>query len=107
MNAERFNEIVNKQIEDIKDILLTKSIEYATDDRLYNFKKGNELFGSKDLPSSVCWGYMLKHLVSVHDIANGIRAASLEQINEKIGDSINYLILLKGLLIEQLEQKNG
>lgn len=100
MTAETMNQIVEQQIISIRSVLIAKASEYATEDRLHNFKATAQEFGGT--PEEACWGFMLKHLTSVRDIAKGVRTASLEQIDEKIGDAINYLILLKCLLVEPL-----
>lgn len=99
MTSEQFDKIVEEQIDSIRAVLKSKAQGYATDDDiLHNFKAGAKEFGG--VPSQVCWGYLLKHLVSVMDLAKGVRIGSREHIDEKIGDSINYLILLKAILLE-------
>lgn len=102
MNTQMFNALVEEQIEQIRSVLVTKVKEYVTSkDRLHNFKSAvpDKL---QKTPGEACWGYMVKHLVSVRDLALGIRKGNLEMINKKIGDVINYLILLKGILVEEL-----
>ncbi|HSH25907.1 MAG TPA: hypothetical protein VLA13_10280 [Massilibacterium sp.] len=42
-----------------------------------------------------------KHLVSVIDMVESNEVHDPEYIDEKIGDMINYLILLEGILKEQ------
>lgn len=103
MTGAQLDKIVDEQIEHIRKSLKAKQEEYATGDRLYNFRKGAQITGTT--PESTCWGYMLKHLVSIHDIANGVRTTNTEQLDEKIGDTINYLILLKAIIREKLEQQ--
>jgi len=44
---------------------------------------------------------MVKHLVSVFDLIEGRIPTSQEMIDEKIGDMINYLILLEAVLKEK------
>ena len=38
MRTEQFEEVINKRIETCKSVLCRKAEEYATDDRLHNFK---------------------------------------------------------------------
>lgn len=98
MDAATFTKLLESRICKIRDTLVTKAAEYATADRLYNFKAGAELSGKG--PKEVCWDYMVKHLVSISDMARGVRPATPASIDEKIGDAINYLILLEALFHE-------
>ena len=73
--------------------------EYASDvDRLSNFKRAARLKGTT-LPQAVT-GMMVKHTVSVYDMVESGEAFTAAAWDEKIGDHINYLILLKATLIE-------
>lgn len=100
MTAETFNKIVEEQIEQIRAVLQSKAAGYATEgDRLHNFKTCANEFGGT--PEQALWGYLLKHLTSIRDLVNGVRQPTKEVVDEKIGDSINYLILLKGLFLER------
>ena len=50
-------------------------------------------------------GMMAKHTVSVYDLANDVDKGAdipLEMWDEKIGDSINYLLLLNALVREDI-----
>ena len=95
MNVEKFEECLNNRIEKCKAVLLKKEDEYATEDRLHNFKVAAELQGVN--PLTALAGMMAKHTVSVYDLiretALGDRPP-LDMWDEKIGDSINYLFLL-------------
>lgn len=104
MTSTQFDKLVDEQIEYIRRTLKTKQEEYATEDRLYNFNIGASISGST--PEKTCWGYMLKHLVSLYDIAHGVRNPTIQQLDEKIGDTINYLILLKAIIREKLNSQS-
>jgi len=54
-----------------------------------------------ETPERALWGMAKKHLVSVTDLIHGRAEVTPERIDEKIGDMINYLILLEGLLIKK------
>lgn len=97
MKAEQFNKLLELRIKHIRESLVEKAKDYATDDRLHNFKEAADTF--KLSPSEVCWNYMMKHLISIKDIAKG-KSVTEVTINEKIGDAINYLILMEAILIE-------
>lgn len=103
MKAEKFNEVVEERISKIKSTLVRKAAEYSSDDdRLHNFKVAARING--ETPEKALWGMMSKHLVSVIDIISGTSAGKLpnaDMRDEKIGDAINYLILLEALLIEK------
>ena len=77
--------------------------EYAADgDRLHNFKRAAHLQGKT--PVGALSGMMCKHTVSIYDLIEGYeegRAIEPELWDEKIIDSINYLILLRAVLKEE------
>lgn len=103
MKAEQFEEIINNRIETCKSVLCNKAEEYATDDRLHNFKVAGKL--QKCTPVKALGGMMSKHTVSVYDLIDDYeqgKAISKEMWSEKIGDSINYLLLLTALLEEKI-----
>lgn len=95
MNTEKFDNIVEFRIQQIKTILLEKSKEYAkNDDRLHNFNQAAK-FGDITRERAL-WGFAMKHYVSFMDILNDLdngKLPSEDLLNEKIGDLINYLIL--------------
>ena len=69
---------------------------------MHNFKVAGEI--QKCLPTTALGGMMAKHTVSVYDMIRGLedgRSYPIELWNEKIGDSINYLLLLAALIREQ------
>lgn len=69
MNTETFNEVIRKQIERCEATLCKKADEYATEDRLHNFKVAA---GLQDcLPTTALAGMMAKHTVSVYDMIRG------------------------------------
>jgi hypothetical protein len=102
MTALDFGSIVEEQIRSIRGMLGTKAAEYATTaDRLHNFKEAAKLL--RCTPAEACMGFAAKHVVSVVDIVKSSAAgqhSTQAVLDEKIGDAINYLILLKALLIE-------
>ena len=98
MKEERFNSILKERIDSILGTLAHKAKEYASDDRLYNFKRAAEI--QHTTTAKALWGMASKHLVSVIDLVEGRINATPEMVNEKIGDMINYLILLEAVLKE-------
>ena len=77
--------------------------EYASDtDVFLSFRKGVG-FSFHDTPEGVAWEYACKHFESIKTIISKIpdEIPSDELIDEKIGDAINYLIILEGLIKER------
>jgi hypothetical protein len=99
MTTDNFNAIINWQIEHCKSILCSKAKEYATSDRLHNFKIAGALQGIS--PVQALMGMMAKHTVSVADMCmSSGETYPQEMWDEKITDSINYLLLLAALVRE-------
>lgn len=101
MNSKDFVKHINKRIEACTSLLGIKADEYATEDRLHNFKVAAEI--QNCTPITALAGMMAKHTVSVYDLIQ--RREKGEVIpqklwDEKINDSINYLLLLSALIEE-------
>lgn len=95
MDTKRFNELVDEVLSECRKTLVIKAGEYATDDRLHNFKVAgrlNDCSGSEAL-----WGMVTKHIVSLKDITRSDQSFKRAFLQEKIGDVINYCILLFAL----------
>lgn len=104
MNSNDFDIIVENRCEAIVKTLSKKAEEYATErDRFHNF---NVAARKRDTsPEKALMGMKVKHDVAVDDLVEWAietpEKLTIAIINEKIGDSINYLILLEGLLKER------
>lgn len=99
MTPEKFEIILQNRLKSIQEVLGSKSKEYAQEgDRLFNFKLAAQINGIT--PEKALWGMATKHLVSVMDLVNGRLEAAPYMINEKIGDLVNYLLLLEAILLE-------
>lgn len=96
---DNFNKIIQAQIERCERILCKKAEEYATADRLHNFKVAGALQGIS--PVQALMGMMAKHTVSVADMCMSGETYPQELWDEKITDSINYLLLLSALVREE------
>ena len=127
MNMKDFNVVVDTQLTLCKDTLVKKGIEYADvfdeddllvqpdgqvtlnidalTDRLRAFKKAAVLMNTT--PKAALFGMLSKHLVSVSDMCTDGQTYDIDRWNEKITDSICYLILLRAIVEEeQLNEKN-
>ena len=101
-----YNETLKRRIELIQKSLGTKNKEYAHKEHPYrNFIMGAAHIRST--PHKVLWGYMLKHFISVEDIIEGRnqKPVTEDYVEEKIGDMINYLILLEGILKKAIRER--
>ena len=96
VDGNRFIEIVEQQLEWCKRMLLVKGEEYGTEDRLHNFKIARSVQQCSE--EQALAGMMTKHIVSIYDMCKSGEAYTEERWNEKIGDSINYLLLLRALI---------
>ncbi len=103
MTQEKFNEICDDMLERCQRVLCSKANEYATEDRLHNFKVAAKLEGIT--PEQALAGMMAKHTVSVYDMIKSAEDYDNAVWNEKIGDSINYLILLRALIEEARDSR--
>ena len=110
MNDKDFSNVVEKRIRLITHTLIAKNKEYAnTDEVFHNFKQAVGISFTNS-PEKVAWEMMVKHLQSIKDIiehvsVDGANGHPNEPIvEEKIGDAINYLILIEGMLKERISK---
>jgi hypothetical protein len=101
MNTNDFNKLVEARLETIKALLITKAAEYARGDRLSNFKK-IAAFRNKTQEEALM-GLVVKHIVALDDFIQDLpqKNMPLQQWKEKIGDIINYMILLEAMVEER------
>lgn len=98
MTTEVFNMLFEEQIERSRNVLCAKAKEYATADRLHNFKVAAALEGKT--AAQALAGMMAKHTVSVYDMCESGEEYHIELWQEKITDHINYLLLLNAIVRE-------
>lgn len=126
-----FNNVVNAQTEKCLSLLCSKGLEYAPDaatkseesgrlieqpngqiafgckvapvfevkDRLAHFKKAAAIMSTT--PKAALLGMLSKHIVSVSDMCTDSRDYPIEKWDEKITDSINYLLILRAIVEEE------
>lgn len=100
MTSENFIKVAVEQVDFCMALLGVKGDEYDSDtsDRLHSFKVAAEM--QHVTPKQALAGMMAKHTVSIYDMcAEGKH--SVEKWTEKITDSINYLLLLKAMIVEE------
>ena len=66
MLKKEFDKIVEAQLDICRTVLTHKAKEYATEDRLHNFKVASEI--QRITPVSALAGMMAKHTVSIYDM---------------------------------------
>ena len=98
MRTKEFNDVLELQIDLCKRKLVEKAQEYATQDRLHNFKVAATLQGCT--PIEALSGMMAKHTISIYDLCKETDEVPLHIWEEKITDHINYLILLKAVILD-------
>lgn len=108
-----FDAMLNEQLEHMRKTLASKGDEYApgNDDRMHNFNVAmaidQAVSGNPKTREDVIWDMAKKHFVSVMDARADI---ALEQtskltkayLDEKFGDLINYMFLMKTSMMQTL-----
>ena len=102
MNLHEFAKIRDEQIIRCVDVLTEKADEYATDDRLHNFRVAAELEGVTVRQALA--GMMAKHTISIYDMCKCPTAHTIPIWSEKITDHINYLLLLRAVVQEESQK---
>lgn len=103
MNNEDFTRNIQGRFAQSEETLIKKAKEYATDvDRLHTFKVAAELQGMT--VREALGGMMAKHVVSVYDLIRQPELASPEVWDEKLGDNLNYLLLLSAVVEDERSQ---
>ena len=104
MTSDNFDQHITDMLTHCQSTLCGKAKEYATDtDRLHNFKTAAALQDVSTIQALA--GMMAKHTVSVYDMCKGGKYP-IELWREKIGDHINYLLLLWAMVQENDTQGN-
>jgi len=102
MNAEKFQDILERRIYLMREILVKKAAEYSRGkDRLHNFKRVAGVKGCTVAQANI--DGFCKHLVSILDMVDDLgvgKTHSFELWEEKLGDAINYLVLLEAIIKE-------
>jgi len=102
MNLHAFATVRDHQIIRCMDILTEKADEYATDDRLHNFRVAAELEGVTVRQALA--GMMAKHTISIYDMCKDPVVYPIVLWDEKITDHINYLLLLRAVVEEESQK---
>lgn len=130
MRSEFFEKVVQDQLERSWNLLIKKGQEYTPGalrssqtgfeaagqanispyddevetDRLAHFKKAAAMMNTT--PRAALLGMLSKHLISVSDMCMDKAPHDVAIWDEKITDSINYLLLLRALVEEERYEQN-
>ena len=100
MYQNEFDPIIRRQLDRCEDLLAIRGNEYATTDRLHNFRVAASM--QDTTMRSALAGMMAKHTASIYDMINDeIDAHNKEKWDEKITDHINYLLILQAVLYDE------
>lgn len=101
MNNKEFEEIFDSTVSTARALLVEKAKEYASNvDRMHNFKAAAGALNVT--PELALRGMSTKHTISVNDMVKNPDNYTMAQWEEKLGDELNYIILLKALVWERL-----
>ena len=106
MTENRFEQIVDETLNQIRETLIKKGAEYRRNNNpFHNFEEGSKRSGL--IREKVLDGMLLKHEISIADMTNDLEKGILpkiETVEEKFGDNLIYLILKKASIIDKIEQ---
>lgn len=112
MTFKDFNKSIEQQLEFSKKLMLKKGNEYAKKagefpqgDRLAHFKKAASLQSVSQ--KQAIFGMLAKHIISISDMVASEETYSADLWQEKITDSINYLLILKAAVDEETNNIGG
>jgi hypothetical protein len=107
MTRKQFvQDVVQRRVQLIQDVLQNKNEEYAGQDDVFKAFTEALPLSFHDTKQAVAWEFMVKHLQSIKLIieekAKKGKLPDEKLLEEKIGDAINYLILIEGMFKEDM-----
>lgn len=101
MNDVDLKRMFDEQMAMCHKVMHEKAAQYTEEgDRLANFKIAAAL--QECSQGQALGGMMAKHVVSVYSLIKSDDCDDMAVWNEKLTDTINYLILLRGVVCEEL-----
>lgn len=102
MNYENFEQMAMNSLAEIMERFHNKNKEYASNEDVFsNFRKAAGGLSYHCKEEQVAWEYTVKHLQSLKDMIASDIPPTPEMIDEKIGDVIAYMLLIKGMLYKR------
>ena len=107
MTRKQFvQDVVQRRVQLIQNVLQRKNEEYAGKDDVFKAFTEALPLSFHDTKQAVAWEFMVKHLQSIKLIieerAKTGKIPDEKLLEEKIGDAINYLILIEGMFKEDM-----
>ena len=107
MTRKQFvQDVVQRRVQLIQEVLEHKNSEYADKDDVFKAFTEALPLSFHDTKQAVAWEFMVKHLQSIKMIiearAKTGKIPDEKVLEEKIGDAINYLILIEGMFKEDI-----
>lgn len=108
MTEKKFEWVIEKTLENIKNTLIIKGKEYRRfENPFHNFEEAAKVLNSNR--EDALWGFAMKHYVSIQDIKTDLRTEgklpSKAKIEEKYNDLLIYLMIEKASLIDRIDEK--
>lgn len=99
MTASEFASILEGRVKRMHEVLAAKSKEYSSkDEYLANLKLTAAILRST--VSHACFSNLCKHLASISSMVDDPDRFDAAVWDEKIGDAVNYLVLLEACVAE-------
>ena len=108
MTRKQFvQDVVQRRVQLIQEVLEHKNSEYADKEDVFKAFTESLPLSFQDTKQAVAWEFMVKHLQSIKMIieakAKSGKLPDEKVLEEKIGDAVNYLILIEGMFKEDLQ----
>ena len=104
MRPQTFKDLAKTVLDNCSTVLIEKEMDYGSiNDRLIQFKKMGSL--QNTTPRKALWAVATKHLTTIMDAVGGVEP-TFEDIEHRIVDFINYLILLLAVIKEEKDEAN-
>jgi len=107
MKNEDFDKMVDEVFDKCKAILVDRAKVYAKEDRFHNFKRRQTILRA-DSPTVISLVDFTKHFQAfmdkLSDFPERHHYYSMDKYDENIIDMINYLLLMRGMIIEVKER---
>jgi hypothetical protein len=107
MTRKQFvQDVVQRRVQLIQEVLEHKNSEYADKEDVFKAFTESLPLSFHDTKQAVAWEFMVKHLQSIKMIiearSKSGKLPDEKVLEEKIGDAVNYLILIEGMFKEDM-----
>ena len=106
MSEKEFEYKIEKTLEKLKEVLITKGREYRRNQNpFHNFDEGAKRSGL--IREKVLDGFLLKHEISIADMTNDLEKGILpskEMVEEKFNDNLIYLLIKNVSILDKIEE---